>query len=181
LPKFRAKGVRVFRQPERPEQHRTYGAQIWALMGFLGLTLLVGLAGASVTLPNVRTWYAVLPHPIGTPPDWVFGPVWTVLYVMMAVAAWMVWRSPDIPVRQRRALSLWGWQLAANALWSPVFFGLHRPPLALFVILVLDGLIVATIAAFRPISRIAAGMMLPYLVWCVFATYLTAGFWFLNH
>lgn len=149
-------------------------------MGFLGLVLLVGLVGASSTVPNVRTWYAVLPHPPGTPPDWVFGPVWTVLYAMMAVAAWQIWRSPDIPVRQSRALSLWGWQLAANAFWSPVFFGLHRPSLALFVILVLDGLIVATIAAFRPISRLAAWLMAPYLAWTVFATYLTAGFWFLN-
>lgn len=180
MPKSETKGVRVFRRSERPEQNRTYGAQIWALLGFLGLTLLVGLVDASSTVPNVATWYAVLPHPVGTPPNWVFGPVWTVLYLMMAVAAWQVWRSPDIPVWQRRALSLWGWQLAANALWSPVFFMLHLPAAAFFVILVLDGLIVATIAAFRPISRIAAWLMAPYLVWSLYATYLTAGFWFLN-
>lgn len=141
---------------------------------------MAGAVASSMTIPNVHTWYDVLPHPPGTPPDWVFGPVWTVLYVVMAVAAWLVWRSPDIVARQRRAMSLWGWQLAANALWAPIFFGLHRPPAALFVILVLDGLIVATVAAFRPISRTAALLMTPYLAWCLFATYLTAGFWFLN-
>lgn len=132
------------------------------------------------TVPNIRTWYEVLPHPPLTPPNGVFGPVWTILYVAMAVAAWRVWRSPDILVRQRRALIWWGWQLAVNALWSPIFFGLHRPFASLCVILVLDGLIAATIAVFRPIDRIAAWLMAPYLAWCVFATYLNAGFWWLN-
>lgn len=166
--------------PERPERHRMSSAQIRALLGFLALALLAGAVGGSVTVPNIQSWYGVLPHPPGTPPDWVFGPAWTVLYLDMAIAAWVVWRSPDIPTRQRRALSLWGWQLAANALWSPVFFGLHRPDVALVVICALDALVVATIAAFRPISRLAAAMMVPYLAWCLFATYLNAGFWFLN-
>jgi tryptophan-rich sensory protein len=172
--------VRVFRLPERPEQHRTYGAQILALLGFLALALLVGAVGGTATVPNVHSWYDVLPHPPGTPPDWVFGPVWTLLYIAMAVAAWLIWRGPDILTRQRRALRLWGWQLAANALWSPVFFALHRPDISFFVILVLDGLIVMTIAVFRPVSRIAAALMVPYLAWCLYATYLNAGFWFLN-
>lgn len=144
------------------------------------LVLLVGAVEGAATAPNIRTWYAVLPHPPATPPNWVFAPVWAVLYLGMGIAAWRVWRAPDIWARQRRALTIWGWQLAINALWSPVFFGLHRPFAALLVILLLDGLIIATIAAFRPIDRFAAWSLLPYLAWSLFATYLTAGFWWIN-
>lgn len=130
-----------------------------------------------LTVPNVTHWYALLPHPVGTPPNAVFGPVWTGLYILMAVAAWRVWLRPA----SRRALSLWGWQLAANAAWSPVFFALHRPGVALGIIAVLNVLIAATIAAFRRIDRIATLLMAPYLAWTLYAAYLNAGFWWLNH
>jgi len=95
---------------------------------------------------------------------------------MMAVAAWRVWQRPG----HAEPLRLWGWQLAANAIWSPVFFALHRPGIALLVILAMDVLIVGTIRAFAHHDRIAAWMLAPYLVWSVFATYLNAGFWWLN-
>lgn len=132
------------------------------------------------TVPNIKSWYAMLPHPPGTPPNGVFGPVWTVLYIAMAVAAWRVWRCGDILGDHRRALGLWGWQLAINALWAPVFFGLHRPGAAIAIIVVLDGLVAATILAFRRIDRIATLLLLPYFAWSLFATYLTIGFWWLN-
>ncbi|MDX5931381.1 TspO/MBR family protein [Acidiphilium acidophilum] len=153
---------------------------MWALAGFLGLTLLVGTVEGIATIPNIKSWYDLLPHPPLTPPNGVFGPVWTILYIGMAVAAWRIWRCGDVLGDHRRALTLWGWQLAVNALWAPLFFGLHRPAIAIGVILVLDGLVAATILAFRRIDRIAGLLLMPYLAWSLFASYLTVGFWWLN-
>lgn len=154
-----------------------------ALVGFLGLTLLVGAADAVVTATGVHTWYLSLNQPLGTPPNWLFGPAWAALYVAVAVAAWLVWRGGTSLLGERRtrsALRLWGWQLLFNACWTPAFFGLHSPPLAMLVILALVALIVATVRAFAPVSRTAAMLMLPYLAWSCYAGYLTAGFWLLN-
>ncbi len=134
------------------------------------------MVGGSVSAGAVRTWYVTLAAPPGTPPNWLFAPVWTVLYVMMGVAAWRVW------CRQRSgsALRLWGWQLAANAVWTPAFFALHSPRAALAIILALLVLLGATIHAFRRIDRWAAWLLLPYLGWSLYATYLNIGFWWLN-
>jgi benzodiazapine receptor len=129
-----------------------------------------------LTQPAVRTWYLSLARPIGTPPAWVFGPVWALLYVMIAVAAWLVWREPG----HRRALLLWGWQLLFNALWTPIFFALRLPGPALLELLILVMLACLTAASFRPISRPAFLLMLPYITWTCYAAYLNAGFWWLN-
>jgi tryptophan-rich sensory protein len=150
------------------------------LAGFVGLTLLVAAVAGVATVPNIKIWYAVLPHPPFTPPNGVFGPVWTVLYIGMAIAAWRIWRCGDVLGDHQRALNLWGWQLGVNAIWAPIFFALHRPGLAIAVILMLDVMVTLTIAAFRRIDRIAAILMVPYLAWGCFATYLTIGFWWLN-
>lgn len=147
-----------------------------ALIGFLGLCLLVGASAGAITEGSVRGWYAGLIHPPGTPPNWLFAPVWTVLYLMIGTAAWLVWRR----VGARPPLRLWGWQLLANALWTPAFFGLHSPPLALAVIVVLLVLIAWTMRAFFRIDRAAAALFLPYAVWVCYATYLNAGMWWLN-
>lgn len=147
-----------------------------ALVGFVGLCLLVAVSAGAVTQTSVRTWFLTLTRPAGTPPNWVFGPVWTTLYVLMGVAAWRVWRVPGT----RPLLRLWGWQLLANAAWTPVFFGLHQLALGLLVILVLLALVALTIRAFRRADRPAAGMLVPYFAWVSFATYLNAGFWWLN-
>ena len=123
----------------------------------------------------------MLARPPGTPPDWVFAPVWTTLYATIGVSAWMVWRRVDVGMeRKRAALRLWGWQLAANALWPAVFFGLHGLGWGLVVIGVLLVLIGATMAAFWPIQRAAALLLCPYLAWVCYATYLNAGLWHLN-
>ena len=98
----------------------------------------------------LRGWYPSLTAPPGTPPSWVFAPVWTMLYVMIGVAGWLVWRRAGAA----RPLRLWGWQLAANALWMPAFFGLHNPPLALAVIIVLLVLIAVTMHSFAKLNRI---------------------------
>ncbi|MCF3946931.1 tryptophan-rich sensory protein [Acidiphilium sp. AL] len=150
------------------------------LAGFVALTLLVALVGGMAAAPSVRPWYAVLPHPPASPPDWLFAPVWTVLYIVMAVAAWRVWLRGDLLIDNRRALVLWGWQLGANAVWAPVFFGLHRPGIALIAMIAMNILVALTIAAFRRIDRMAAWLLVPYLAWGIFATYLNAGFWWLN-
>jgi len=142
----------------------------------VGLTLLVGLVDGMLTQPAIRTWYLSLVRPPGTPPSWVFGPVWAVLYVMIAVAAWLVWRQPG----HRRALLFWGWQLLLNALWTPIFFALRLPGPALLELLALVMLASLTAAAFRPISRTAFLLMLPYIGWTCYAAYLNAGFWWLN-
>ncbi len=148
-----------------------------ALVGFVGLCLLVGAVDGSMTVRAVHAWYPRLHAPPGTPPNWVFAPVWTALYFMVGTAAWLVWRR----LGAGRPLRLWGWQLAANALWSPAFVGLHSPALALGVMVVLLVLVGFTIRAFRRVQRIAAVLMLPYGAWCLYAAYLNAGFLVLNH
>jgi benzodiazapine receptor len=147
-----------------------------ALVGFVGLCLLVGAADGSLIAGTWRGWYGSLLRPPGTPPNWVFGPIWTALYVMIGIAGWLVWRRTT----STRPLRLWGWQLAANACWTPAFFALRSPPLALAVCLVLLVLVVLTMLTFRRVRPIAAWLMVPYLGWSCYATYLTAGFWWLN-
>lgn len=166
----------VFRNSERFEGRHGWGADLLALGGFMALCLLVAVADGLLTVPNIIVWYSRLVRPPGTPPAVVFGPVWTVLYVLMAVAAWLVWKRP----LHQRALSLWGWQLALNAAWAPVFFAGRMLLPALVIVLGLDILIAATVRAFRTQDRRAAWLMLPYLAWALYATYLNAGFWWLN-
>jgi benzodiazapine receptor len=147
-----------------------------ALVGFIGLGLLVGATGAALLHNNSLAWYLSLEHPPGTPPNWVFAPVGTALYGMIGTAAWLVWRQFGAGA----ALRLWGWQIAANALWTPAFFGLHQIALALTVSLVLLVLVAATARAFMRLVPPAGWLMLPCLGWTGYATYLTAGLWWLN-
>jgi benzodiazapine receptor len=142
---------------------------------------MVGVEAARFTVPNVGGWYAGLARPPLTPPNWLFGPAWTALYVLMAVAAWLVWRRPVDTGRSSVALTFWGCQLAVNALWTPVFFGLRMLAPALAVILVLFAAVALTCAKFWRLDRIAGLLLAPYLLWVGFASYLNAGFWFLNH
>lgn len=150
---------------------------VLALVGFVGLCLLVGMAGGTITVHAVHHWYPHLHAPPFTPPSRVFGPLWMCLYVMIGVSGWLVWRR----VGAAAQLRLWGWQLAANALWAPAFFGLRSPLLGMAVIAVMLPLIAMTIRAFRPLSRAAALLLLPYFGWTLFAAYLNAGFLVLNH
>jgi tryptophan-rich sensory protein len=148
-----------------------------ALVGFIGLCLLVGAVGGSMTARAIPHWYQTLHEPAGTLPAWVFAPVWTVLYVMIGVAAWLIWRR----LGAAPPLRLWGWQLAANAIWAPAFFGLHSPAMALGVMIALLFLLAMTIRSFRRVQRTAAILMVPYGAWCLYAAYLNAGFLLLNH
>jgi translocator protein len=122
-------------------------------------------------------WYAGLVKPFFNPPSWVFGPVWTALYVMMAVAAWLVWKQTGW---RARPIGLWFAQMALNALWTPLFFGLHWLGIALVEISALWLLILLTLRAFQPVSRQAAWLMAPYLAWVSFAWLLNLSLWWLN-
>lgn len=146
------------------------------LCAFLAVTFLVAGVGGWVTAPAVRNWYPSLVKPSWTPPSWVFGPVWTVLYALMAVAAWLVWRKAG----WCGALGMFAVQLALNAAWSPLFFGLHRIGLALADIALLWIAIIATLVAFAKQSPLAAWLLVPYLLWVSFATALNFTLWRLN-
>ncbi len=143
------------------------------LAAFLAGCLLVGALAGLSTVDGVRTWYRGVAKPSWTPPDGVFGPVWTGLYLAMGFAAWRVWRRGSSPSRSR-ALTLFGVQLAINAAWSPIFFAFHQPGIALVVIVALDVSLAATISAFRRVDRLSAVVLAPYLLWCLFATALNA-------
>lgn len=124
-------------------------------------------------------WYAALNKPAWNPPAWIFGPVWTTLYAMMAVAAWRVWK-PGGFAAQRAPLGRFLAQLALNAAWTPLFFGWHRPGLAFAEIVLLWLAILWTIAGFRRVDRVAAALLLPYLAWVSFAALLNFTLWRLN-
>lgn len=147
------------------------------LAGWLLLAFAAGAVGAWASIDAAR-FYASLAQPSWAPPAGVFGPVWTILYVLMGLAAWIVWRTPRGP--RGAALVLFVAQLAANALWSWLFFGWHLGRLAAIEVLVLLGLIAATVAAFWRVRRLAAALMLPYLAWVAFAAMLTWTVWRAN-
>ncbi|WP_368744496.1 TspO/MBR family protein [Desertibaculum subflavum] len=149
------------------------------LAGFLILTLGTGLAGGLVTRTSVATWYQALAKPPLTPPDWVFAPVWTALYILMAVAAWRVWLTLPGPGR-RIALAVFLLQLALNLGWSIVFFGLQLPNAALAFLAALFLAVLADTILFDRRDRLAAALMLPYLAWLGFAGYLNLGIVRLN-
>ena len=124
-------------------------------------------------------WYARLNKPAWNPPSWIFGPVWSALYTTMAVAAWLVWKRGGFAA-QRPALTLFLGQLALNAAWTPLFFGLHRPDLAFADIVLLWLAIALTLRSFSKVHRGAAWLLVPYIAWVSFATVLNGTLWRMN-
>jgi tryptophan-rich sensory protein len=149
------------------------------LVVLVGLCLAVGALGGWVTADSVKTWYTTINKPSFTPPNWVFGPVWTVLYVLMGIAGWRVWCKAR-PDQLRVPLALFAVQLALNLAWSVVFFGAHRIGGAVVVIVGLEAAILATMVAFRRIDGLAALLLVPYALWVVFAAVLNIAAWQLN-
>ncbi len=141
--------------------------------------LAVGAAGTFFTAPNITGWYAHLSKPSFTPPNWLFGPVWTLLYVLMGIALYLVAIDNSHP-HHKRAVVIFAGQLALNFAWSLVFFGLKNPLYGLCVIIALDLVIIATIIAFWRVNCKAACLLLPYLAWCLFASALNLFVWRLN-
>ena len=152
---------------------RLQSSQLVGLFGWLLAVFAAGALGAVASV-DAASFYAQLTKPAWAPAASVFGPVWSALYALMGVAAWLVWRSPG---PKGVALGSFGAQLAANALWSWLFFAWHRGALAAVEVLVLLALIVATIAAFWGTSRLAGLLLVPYLVWVSFASVLTWVVW----
>jgi translocator protein len=152
-------------------------AQRRPLYYFLLATLGVGALSSLFTTPQIPTWYAGLNHPSIAPPDWMFAPVWTALYILMAFAAWLVWKVAGL---RSAAIAAFALQLALNLAWSAIFFGLHDIGGALAEIALLDVAILTTVILFFRRDWLAGVLMLPYLAWTLFATFLTYAFWGLN-
>jgi tryptophan-rich sensory protein len=150
-----------------------------ALAGWLVLCYGVGALGSGFTAAAIPTWYAGLVKPPLNPPNWVFAPVWALLYGAMGVAAWLGWRTRNSTCRTR-ATRLFLVQLLLNEMWTWLFFDLHRPGLALVEIALLWTAIALTMKTFFVISRRAGWLMAPYLAWVTFAAYLNWGLWRLN-
>lgn len=146
----------------------------------LALTFSAAFLGSLFTRNAISDWYANLNKPFFTPPDWLFGPVWTVLYLLMALSAFLVWQKGLDSPAVRIALALYLLQLILNGLWTPLFFGLRMPLVAFIEILLLWTAIVFTIIASARVSMPAALLLLPYIVWTSFAAVLNFSIWLLN-
>jgi len=143
------------------------------------ISFVAGGIGSLATIPNIPTWYAALEKPFFNPPNWVFGPVWTLLYILMGASLYLVWTSKGKGSKQT-AYRLFGAQLVLNALWSVVFFGLHQPWLAVVVIVALLVVLVVALRVFAKHSKAAAWLLIPYIAWVCFATVLNTGVALLN-
>lgn len=156
---------------------------IWkafVLVFFIAISQAAGLLGTFFTIDAIPTWYVTLVKPSFSPPNWLFGPVWTILYTLMGIAAFMLWRERSRLTHASRALNYWWLQLFLNAIWTPIFFGYRHLGLALIVILLLWLAIAATIwQAWKADHRISF-VLLPYLAWVSFATALNFALWQLN-
>jgi translocator protein len=172
---------RVFQDVRDPGGGHERGAQVFALIGFLGLSLLVQCAAVGAADNGIAHWYLSLREPPLTMPTRAFAAIWALADAMLGVAAWLLWRRVDPwQPSARPALRLWGWQIALIAAWAPTFFGLRAPAIALWVMAALIAVSVATLVAFCRRNRIAGALLLPSLAWFCYAAYLNLGFWWLN-
>ena len=151
-------------------------ASILVLIGFSGACVLAASTGAAFPPGE---WYEHLVKPSWRPPNWLFAPAWTILYLAIAVSGWLVWRDFGFAAAAP-PLAVYGLQLGLNAAGTPIFFGLHRPDLAFFEIVLLWLSIIATIALFHPLNAGAAWLLVPYLAWVTFAVALNLAIWRMN-
>ncbi|RJT04068.1 TspO/MBR family protein [Halococcus sp. IIIV-5B] len=162
-------------QPALPDRR-----PLLTVVAAVAVCVVLGAAAGLVTSPQIATWYTTIEKSGFTPPNWVFGPVWTALYALQGVAAWLVWRAGFDRRGVRLGLVAFAVQFVLNLAWSPAFFGLESPALGLVVIVPLWVAIVATIGLFARIDRRAAALLVPYLAWVSFATALNYAIWTLN-
>lgn len=155
-------------------------APIASLILSIVIALSAGFIGSLFTTPSISTWYATLIKPTLNPPAWIFGPVWTALFILMGIAAFLVWRQGLKQQKVRAALCVYGFQLVLNVFWSILFFGLQRPDLAFIEIIALWLAIAWTISSFYKVSRAGAYLLVPYILWVSFAIYLNYTIWQLN-
>jgi tryptophan-rich sensory protein len=160
---------------DRPKASR----DLIGLFAFIILCLAVSGIGGAITETSVNTWYQALEKPLFNPPDWVFAPVWTALYIVMGIAAWRVWRLRSFEATGK-ALSVFAVQLCLNLAWSFLFFGLQRIDLALVEIVILLVAIIVTSIMFWRVDRLAGLLFVPYGAWVTYATILNASIWLIN-
>ncbi|GAA3519513.1 tryptophan-rich sensory protein [Aquimarina addita] len=142
--------------------------------------LLIGFMSSIATQSSISSWYTILKKPTFTPPNWLFAPVWTVLYIMMGVAAGIIWNKGFYHKWVKIALYHFGFQLLLNAAWSIFFFGMRNPLIALLDIIALFILLLFTIKWFKVVNSTAAYLLIPYLIWVAYATALNFSIWQLN-
>lgn len=140
---------------------------------------LAGVVGSIFTTPQIKGWYAGLEKPFFNPPNWIFAPVWTTLFVLMGISLWMIWIEKT-KISKKKAILIFAGQLILNTLWSFMFFGLNSPVLGFLIIVPLWIAIFLTIKEFYKISKIASYLLVPYILWVSFASVLNASLWFLN-
>jgi benzodiazapine receptor len=141
---------------------------------------LVGIMGSIFTRDTIPTWYVYINKPVFSPPNWIFGPVWTTLYCLMGISFYLIWSQGWHKKAVKNAGQTFLAQLALNFLWTPLFFGLKSPLLGLITIIALWILIVLTMKKFYPLSKTAFYLLIPYLLWVSFATILNGAIWWLN-
>ncbi|MFA7662931.1 MAG: TspO/MBR family protein [Patescibacteria group bacterium] len=141
---------------------------------------LAGMIGSIFTTPAIPVWFAGLVKPALNPPAWLFAPVWTILFALMGIAVFLVWQKGLKRPEVKDALSIFIGQLVLNTLWSIIFFGMQNPMVAFIEVIILWVAILATIAIFARISKSAAWLLVPYILWVSFAAYLNYGLWILN-
>jgi tryptophan-rich sensory protein len=152
---------------------------MWTLALCIAVCFMAAGIGSMFTGSSVGTWYPTLRKPVWTPPDWVFGPVWTLLYLMMGVSVWLVWRRRQL-TGGGMALGLFALQLTLNVFWSVLFFGLRSPLAGLVDIVLLWAAILATLVVFWRISPVAGALLVPYWLWVSFAAVLNVAIWSMN-
>jgi len=135
-------------------------------------TELAGIVGSFFTVSSVDSWYQFLIKPVGNPPSWVFGPVWTILYALMGISFYLIWTSKAEKITKQTAMIVFGGQLVLNAFWSIIFFGARNPFYALIDIVLMWLAIIITMLWFRKISRPAFLLLVPYIIWVTYAAYL---------
>jgi len=165
--------------PAADQRRTSVGWQVGGLLGWLVVCFGASAIGSAATISEINGWYAGLEKPSFNPPNWIFGPVWSVLFFSMAVAAWLVWRRFGF-AGAKAALVVFLVQLVANVIWSVLFFGMHSPRMAFYWICLLWVLIATTILLFWLKSRLAGGLLVPYLTWVSFAGVLNFWIWQLN-
>lgn len=155
-------------------------SKLFKLFISIGVCFAAGAVGMVFTVSGITSWYPTLAKPVFNPPNWIFGPVWTILYILMAISLYRVWTKNTKNKKIQNALKIFGIHLFVNALWSPIFFGLHDLFLALAVIILLWYMILITIRTFAKIDKIASYLLWPYFIWVSFATILNFSIWLLN-
>ena len=147
-------------------------SKAFSLLLSIAICQAAGLIGSFFTAPAIPTWYATLQKPSFSPPNWLFAPVWISLYALMGIALFLIWQKGWQKKSVKQALTIFGFQLGLNSLWSIIFFGFQSPFWALVEIIILWGLILLTIIKFKPLSKTASLLLVPYLLWTTFATIL---------